>query len=162
MPTRCSETLRALGVGGLAVAALTAAAAPAADAFLSRLLAVADVSDPATLSERVTSAFGKELAPHNRVFVSATLEVQAPNDVVRFVRLGDDDVPLDLRVPGQCVGLQALALRLHADGWTGGRTGAEPAAPWTYRKGRTQLTAHAHAQRPECAASILLTYRPPR
>jgi hypothetical protein len=160
MPTPCFEALRALGIaGGVALAAVAAASPCAADAFLTQLLAVADVTDPAAVSDRFSSTFGDELARHTRVFVSAPLDVQSPNDVVRFVRVGDEGVPLDLGVPGRCVSLNALAARLKADGWSGGRTAANPSERWMYRKGRTQLTAHAATGAPECSGEILLTFR---
>jgi hypothetical protein len=152
--------LMAMMIGAACAADAVCSSAPCGtDAFLTALLGVANEADPTLVQGRFTAAFGDELARHTRVLVSAPLEVQAPNDVVRFVRLGDEDAPLDLGLPGQCVTLAALESRLKADGWSGGRTAATPRDFWTYRKGRTQLTAHAQTRHADCAASILVTYR---
>lgn len=173
MPTRCTERRRAAGLllalllvaGGRASATQCARGVPCtADAFMARLLTVADEPDPATLLRRFDRTFGVELARHTLVFVSALLEVDTPHAVVRFVRLGDEQFyPLSFGSPGECVGADALERALLADGWSGGRVLPQVRAPlWLYLKGRTQLTAHPRADDAHCTGSILLTYRNPK
>lgn len=172
MPTRCSETALLCAVLLVALSGVaTAGETPcgnglpcSAEGFVTALLRVIDVPQPDALLERYDQVFGVELARHTRVLVSALLEVQAPNDVVRFLRLGDEAYPLSLGAATPCVGLAPLQRALAADGWSGGRelSGDTRSELWLYRKGRTQLTARPLAGKADCAATILVTYRRPK
>jgi hypothetical protein len=177
MPLRCSEAL-AGGAACLlimaAVPALTHAEQACAtrlpcteDAFLERLLKVANETRLSALPGVLDQAFGVELTLHTRVFVSALLETSEPFGVQRFVRLGDTWYPLNFGTPGACVTLAPMDRVLQADGWQGGRTaGARGTSEvWVYRKGRTQLLVEPMELKDSsgggrtCAGSILLTYR---
>jgi hypothetical protein len=176
MRTRCSDAL-----GGAArlllMAAVPTLAHPGeacatrlpctAEAFVERLLTVADETRPAAVPGALDQAFGVELTRHTLVFVSAMLETSEPFSVVRFVRLGDTWYPLSFGTPGACVTFEPLDRLLQADGWQGGRTqGAHRHSEvWVYRKARTQLLAEPmelkdpSGRARTCAGSILLTYR---
>lgn len=172
MHTPCSERkgTAALVLSLLLAVNATAAAdcapddACAAEAFVARLITVADEKDPAAVLKRFDRTFGVGLASHTLVFVSALLDVQSRNDVVRFVRLGDEEFyPLSFGREDECVALGQLDSDLTVDGWTGGRITPETQPPsWLYRKGRTQLTAHPRPGDARCTGSILLTYRNPK
>jgi hypothetical protein len=176
MLIRCSEALA--GAAWL----LITAAAPAVthadeacathlpcteEAFVERLLKLADETRVPAIPGALEQAFGVELTVHTRVFVSAPLDTDEPYGVVRFVRLGDTWYPLNFGVPGACVTLAPMDRRLQADGWRGGRTAGARGMPdvWVYRKGRTQLLVEpmqlkdSSGSARTCAGSILLTYR---
>jgi hypothetical protein len=170
MPTAYSERARAALRAATALLtlcmgmpALSAAPAPAtAQAFLEHLLPLANVTDPAALQRQYDDVFGADFSAQTRVYVSTIVPVSAANEVVRFIRFGDDTRPL--AVGGQCVALAALGQQLRADGWDGGRAvgAAASAQPAVYRKGRTQVTVRAQPGRATCAQSILITYRTPK
>lgn len=176
MLTQCSDAL-----GGAACLLLMAAVPALAhaeeacatrlpctqEAFVERLLTLADETRPAAVPATLDQAFGVELTRHTLVFVSAMLETSEPFSVVRFVRLGNTWYPLSFGTPGACVMFEPLDRLLQADGWQGGRTqGAQRHSEvWVYRKARTQLLAEpmelkdASGRARTCAGSILLTYR---
>jgi hypothetical protein len=150
MPTRFSERLA--GAAGLLMMAALPAAALAdeacatrlpctEEAFVERLLRLADETRLSAVPGALDQAFGVELTRHTRVFVSAMLAPSEPYGVVRFVRLGDTWYPLNFGIPGACVTLAPMDRGLQADGWQGGRTAGARGKPdvWVYRKGRTQL-----------------------
>lgn len=176
MPTRCSDALA--GAAWL----LMMAAAPAVsfadetcagrlpcteEAFVERLLRLADETRLSAVPGALDEAFGVELSRYTRVFVSRMLETSEPYGVVRFVRLGDTWYPLSFGSRGVCVTLAPVERLLQADGWQGGRTPRARGEPdvWVYRKGRTQLMVEpmeledAVGSARTCAGSILLTYR---
>lgn len=176
MPTRCSE---ALAAGAWLVMVAAAPACTFADetcagrlpcteeAFVERLLKLADETHLSAVPGALDEAFGVELSRYTRVFVSRMLETSEPYGVVRFVRLGDTWYPLSFGARGVCVTLAPVERLLQADGWQGGRTQGARGEPdvWVYRKGRTQLMVEpmelkdAVGSARTCAGSILLTYR---
>jgi hypothetical protein len=170
MPTRYSDRARGVARAAAALLALCAGTpalgappTPATpQAFLEQLRMLADVRDPADLQQQYDAAFGADFSAHARVYVSTIVPVTAANEVVRFVRLGDDTQPL--AVGHECVALASLAQELRADGWEGGPAAGAAAGspPAVYRKGRTQLTVRAQPKRTACAQSILITYRTPK
>ena len=176
MPMRFSEALA--GAACLLIVAAAGAATHAdegcathlpctEDAFVERLLKLADETRLSALPGALDEAFGVELALHTRVFVSAMLETSEPFGVERFVRLGDSWYPLNFGAAGVCVTLPAMDRLLLADGWQGGRAAGARGTPevWVYRKGRTQLLVEPLELKDSsggartCAGSILLTYR---
>jgi hypothetical protein len=176
MPTRCSEALSAAAwllvmatAPGVALAdeACATRLPCSEDAFVERLLKLADETRLPSVPLALDQAFGVELTRYTRVFVSAVLETDEPYGVMRFVRLGDTWYPLNFGAPGVCVTLAPMDRLLQADGWRGGRThGARGTSDvWVYRKGRTQLLVEpmelkdAAGSPRTCAGSILLTYR---
>jgi hypothetical protein len=168
MPTPCSDRGRR-GVRALAALlalcsgaqALSAVPAPStAQSFIAQLLLLANLRDPGALQQQYDAAFGSDFAGHTHVLLSTMIPVTAANEVVRFVRLGDETQPLVFGA--QCVRLEALEQQLTADGWEGGHASDAKAQPRMYRKGRTQLTVRAEPRRAGCAQSILITYRTPK
>ena len=146
MPTRCSEAL-ARGAWLLMVAAAPAVTLAdetcagrlpcTEEAFVERLLKLADETHLSAVPGVLDQAFGVELSRYTRVFVSRMLETSEPYGVVRFVRLGDTWYPLSFGTGGGCVTLAPVEQLLPADGWQGGRTQGARGEPdvWVYRKG---------------------------
>jgi hypothetical protein len=157
-------------LGALAMAAQPACHPPdpcSAAEFVTRLLQVANETQPQRLPADFERAFGPDLARHTRVLVSEPVEGAQKNEVARFVRLGDETHPLHFSAADACVTFAALERGFKADGWEGGVQevpGAQPVL--RYLKGYNQLTAarvragvRATA---DCAASIVITFRSAR
>jgi len=115
---------------------------------------------PANVLRSFDRSSGVDVARHTRVFVSQLLAVDTAPDVVRFIRLGDEEFyPLSCGGPEQCVGADERERVLTADGWSGGRVPESREPLCLYLKGHSQLTAHPRLHDAHCTGSILLTYR---
>jgi hypothetical protein len=135
------------------------------DEFVTRLLQVANQTQPARVPADFERAFGPDLARHTPVLLSEPIEGAQRNDVARFLRLGDETHPLHFGPTDACVTFTALARGFRADGWEGGIEQTPGQSVLRYLKGFNQLTA---ARVPgtqataDCAASIVITFRSTR
>jgi hypothetical protein len=170
MPTRCSDVTARLAIlCCLILPALvraetnSASALPRSDEeFVGQLLKVADETDPRAVPATFWATFAPELAQHTRVLVSGLLTSESPNNVVRFVRLGEEWYPLSYGGPGECVAVALIDRQFRADGWQGGRSETPGESLWLYRKGQAQLSVQTRTAKDtaaSCALSLLLTYR---
>ena len=108
---------------------------------MTRLLQVANETQPSALPADFEHAFGPDLARHTRVLVSEPVEGAQKNEVARFVRLGDEMHPLHFSaaMPASRSQRSTAASRPMAGKAALAIPGAQPVLH--YMKGFNQLTA---------------------